>query len=109
MSKRLQRNTKWLEAMYKAKPSLNKALIQAADKDLIHCLCECAYNVIKNKDSLSEVHLKKLKAHGKDIQVLATKKVPVKKKKKILQKGGLIAALLAPVILDFLGNLVTKT
>ncbi len=108
MSSHLKRNVKWLEAMYKAKPKLNKAIIQAADKDLICCLCECAYNLIKNKDKLSYNHLKQLKVHGKDIKTLAAKKVSVKKKRKILQKGGFLAALLAPVVLDILGNVLVK-
>ncbi len=108
MSARLKRNAKWLHAMHKAKPKLNKALIQAAEKDLILCLCECAYNLIKNKDKLSEGHLKKLRAHGKDIEQIVAKKVSIPKKKKILQKGGLLTALLAPIVLDVLGNVLLK-
>lgn len=89
-----------------AKPTMAKAIIEAADKDIIKCLCECAHNIIKGTVPLKENHLKHLQRYKADIRTLAKSRTPQKKKKKILQRGGFLPALLAPIAASVLADLL---
>ena len=106
MSTRLQRNCKLLKVLSTAKPQMVKAVIGAADKDLITCLCECAHNVIKGNVPLSKAHLTRLQRHKKHIRELAKKRTTQQRKRKLLQTGGFLPALLAPLAASALLDLV---
>ncbi len=105
MSARLKKHAPLLKVLMKAKPCMCKAIVGAADQDLIFCLCECAQNVLNGNVPLTKAHLKKLKRYRKDIRHLVKKRTSQHNKKKILQKGGLITALLAPIALEVLSKI----
>ena len=107
MSQRLKKNVDVLSHLSRAKPQMVKAIVGAADKELLTCLCECAQNLIKGNVSLSKQHKSKLKRYKKDVRTLVKKNIG-KQKKKILQKGGFLPALLAPIAAQVLAPLVTK-
>ena len=107
MSTRLKKNVLWLQILAKAKPGMAKAIIQAADKDLILCLCECAQNILNGNVPLTPCHLKHLQRHRKDVRILVKKRTSKLKKKKILQKGGFLPALLAPIAIQVLSKLIS--
>ena len=81
-----------------------KILIKDAKPDLIHAIADAAYNIIKNNVSLNRTQIAKLKPYSKEFRVLATKGIPIRRKKKVLssQKGfgalALISAILAPLL-----------
>ena len=83
-----------LSLLAQAKPCMCKAIIGAADRDLITCLCECAQNILNGNVPLSKAHLKRLHQYRMDMHKLAKKRTAKHTKKKILQKGGFLAALL---------------
>lgn len=89
-----------------AKPRLRKAIIEAADKDLILCLCECALNVLKGNVTLTNAQLKKLKQYKQHLRKLIEKKLALKKKKEVIQKGGFLPALLAPLAASVIAPLL---
>ena len=96
---RLKKNLGLLNQLYKAKPKLRKAVLECADKDTIHCLCECCYNILNGNIPLSPQHKKALSRYRKDIRFLGSKSGAVKKKQQLLaQKGGLVSAVLAPLL-----------
>mgnify|MGYP003535994637 FL=1 len=80
-------------------------LIKKCDKNLIDCFCECSKNVLKGNVPLNGAQLKKLRREKKNLRVIALKKTPLKRKRRILQKGGFIGALLPP-ILSIIGGLL---
>ena len=82
-----------------------RKLIKDCDKNLIDCFCECSKNVLKGHVPLNEPQLRKLRRQKKNLRSLALKKTPLNKKRKILQKGGFIGALLPP-ILSIIGGLL---
>jgi len=82
-----------------------RGVIKYCDKHLIDCFCECSKNILKGNVPLKEPHLRRLRREKKNLRALALKKTPLKKKRKILQKGGFIGALLTPV-LSILGNIL---
>ena len=107
MTGRLKKHADTLHFMAKAKPKVNKALIEARDKELINCLCECALNVLKGNVPLSHDQKRKLARHKTGLRTLIAPKTSVNKKKKVLQTGGFLPALLGP-ILGVVGPLLSK-
>ena len=70
----------------KAKPKMCKAVIEAADKDLIHCLCECALNILRGNVPLTTTQLKQLKRYKQHLRQLTEKKLGLKQKERKLYK-----------------------
>jgi hypothetical protein len=106
MSQRIKKHAETLMIMKKACPKLRKELIKRAGKDLIFALCECSLNVLNGNVKLQTGQKKKLKRHCKGLRSLADKKVSLSKKKKILQTGGILPALLAPIAASVLGPIL---
>jgi hypothetical protein len=84
-----------------------RKLIKECDKHLIDCFCECSKNILKGNVPLKASQLKKLRHEKNNLRALALKKTSLKKKRKILQKGGFIGAIIPPV-LAVLGSLVSR-
>lgn len=98
MSQRLKRHKDVLNIMSKAKSGTNRDIINQASPDLINCFSEICMNTLKGRVNMSKKQLQKLRRYKKQVRDLASKSKPIKNKKKSLQKGGFIAALLAPLI-----------
>jgi len=73
--------------------------------DFIDCVSECAKNIIKGNVPLNPAQLQRLRRDRSNVRVLASKKTSLKKKRRVLQKGGFLGALLPPV-LGVLGSLL---
>lgn len=86
-----------LKAMGVAPPAMCKAMVKAADPGLVRCLCECAVNILKGRVRLSPPQKTKLLRHKKDLRALVKKTGSSSSKKRILQKGGFLPALLDPI------------
>lgn len=95
-----------LNVLANAKPCMCKAIIKAADRELLLCLCECAQNILNGNVTLSKSHLKKLQRYRTDVRNLAKKRTAKHTKKKILQKGGFLPALLAPIAVEVLTKIL---
>lgn len=106
MSTRLKNNALLLSLLAKAKPKICKAIIGAADRELITCLCECAQNILNGNVPLCKSHLKRLQRYRKDVRQLAKRHTAKNKKKKILQRGGFLSALLAPIAVEVLSKIL---
>ena len=105
MSAHLKKNALMLSLLAQAKPCMCKAIIGASDRDLITCLCECAQNILNGNVPLS-AHLKQLHWYRMHVCKLAKKRTAKHTKKKILQRGGFLATLLAPVTLEVLSKVL---
>jgi len=75
-----------------------KQFIKKCDKEFIDCVSECANNILRGHVPLTSRQLRRLRRNKNNVRALALKKTPVKKKKKILQKGGFLGAILPPVL-----------
>jgi hypothetical protein len=99
MARRLRANLDELKVLKKAKPKLRKSILKAADNDLITCLSECSHNVLNGNIQLSNKDKAALNKHKKTLRELAKRKLSTAKRRKILlQKGGFLPALLAPIL-----------
>lgn len=83
-----------------------REFVRACDKQLLDCFSECCKNILKGNVPLKEVQLRKLRREKKNLRALALKRTSLKKKRKILQKGGLIGAVLTPA-LALIGSLIS--
>jgi len=68
---------------------------------------ECAKNVIKGNVPLGSRQMTNLRRRRHDLRALSKTNTSLKTKRKILQKGGFLSALLPPV-LSLLGGLLLK-
>ena len=86
----------------------NVAIIRKCDNDLICSLSECCHNILKGNVHLTLTQKVKLRRHKHNLRKLSLKKTSIKQRKKILQRGGFLGALITP-ILSVLGNLFNGT
>jgi len=108
MSRRLQDNIHLLHVLSKAKPTLRKAILTSADKELIYCLLECIDNLLSGNIKLSPSQFKNLRKSKTIIRnILVHKGGWTKKRKLFVQKGGFLPQLLIPV-LALAGNLLAN-
>ncbi len=105
-----------LKILKKAKPEQRKALLKVADPDLIICLCECVDNILRGNIKLTKKKTEELGKHAKVLRKIQDRTVPKETKRKLLiQNGGFLPALLAPIIGiagsligDLVGGLIKK-
>lgn len=99
MTCRLKKHLDLLKVLYNATPKLRKAILIAVDADVIKCLADCSHNILAGSVKLSPKQTARLKRLKRQVRLLASRKVPIAKKRRVLvQTGGLPLALLAPVI-----------
>lgn len=100
-SQRLQRNITALDVLSKASRKQREAFINTATNDQISCICDCANNILIENIPLTESDLKKLKRYESFIRYLAEnrgKRNYKEKKEYLIQEGGFLPVLLAPIL-----------
>ncbi len=99
MSKRLKKHIDLLKILKKANPQQRKILLQTCEKGLICCLCECIKNVLLGNVKISKSKHNVLAKDAVVLRKLADRKTNLDQKRNLLvQKGGFLPALLAPVL-----------
>ena len=106
MSQRLRKFAPYLKHLHKVNNKNRIAWLKAnCSKDFIYCICECAKNILKGKVPLNKTHKKLLSKRKVALRKLTTKKLSLRKKQKIIQTGGFLGAILAPIV-SALGGLL---
>ncbi len=99
MAARVKKHFDILRVLQKANPKLHKAILQNADTDVVHCICDCTHNALNGNLKLTPKQKKQLVKFKKPLRQLTVKKVALKKKRNLLiQHGGLVSAVLAPLL-----------
>jgi hypothetical protein len=99
MSLRVKRFAPLLRSLYRSSGKTRAKILKSSlDKDFLLCLCECCKNVIKGNVPLNPRQKKLLHQYRSKLRKLASKKTSLLKKKKIVQTGGFLGALLSPII-----------
>ena len=109
MTTRLKKNYPTLKLLHKAKPKFVKAVINNSPPDFIHCLADCCHNLLKGNIQITK-QKKRLEPYKETLQKL-TKPISVNRKRKLIQRGGFLTALLfaiVPTIAGLVGSLVKK-
>ncbi len=106
-SKAVQKHLKTIALLSHCQPCVIKKFIQQADTHLINAICECSKNILRGNIKLSEEEYKRLKRYQSHLRQLSTRKTSLKKKKELIQKGGFLPALIAPLI-GLLGSVISS-
>ena len=92
----------------KGSPGLKKVILSKASDDLVRCICDISHKVLSGTAEISRPHKKRLAKHKNSLRKLVDRKLSLSRKKKIIQKGGFLGALLSaaiPAITGLLSNL----
>lgn len=104
-----RKHTAILQALYHLTSEQRIALLQKADLKLVKCICECALNILRGNVPLKQTHKQRLKRYACILRRLANKNNSLKKKKRlIIQRGGFLPLLLAPILGTVLSHLIGK-
>ena len=118
MSQLIKKHAELLQFLCTCKPAQRKALVNVLDHDALKAIAECNHNVIKGTVPLSKAHLAGLNRNKKHLldldddndighlQGTVRRKALVKKRRIILQKGGILPALLAPLLGAVIGPII---
>lgn len=87
-----------LRQLKSAQPKKRRILLKNADKNVIKAVSETARNCLKGNVPLNRNQFRCLKKHRTALRKLANKKTSLKLRKKIIQKGGFLGALIGPAI-----------
>ena len=109
MSKRLVRNADSIKQLSKCrhKKRRNKYLAESND-DLIRCLVECVYNVLKGTVPLNQKQKKALKRHTTALRDLSKIRQTTKARHILQQKGGFLPAILLPIVAAAAGGILSE-
>jgi len=107
MSTRVKTYLPTLKRIRRLGEKARRDYVRKCDNGFIHCVNECAKNVIKRNVPLTTRQIKNRRCRRNDLRALSTRKTSLQRKRKILQKSGFLSVLLPPV-LSVLGNLFTK-
>lgn len=95
-----------LNALYYLNDDQRKAVLRNADAKLVRRICECALNILIGNVPLRKSHKSRLRKHVKILRKLTEPTISLASKKKLIeQRGGLLTALLAPLIGAVLASL----
>src|SRR6218665_1128003 len=101
MSSRHKKHLAMVELLKKASPKVRSEILKNC---LLCCICECAKNVLIGNVPLTKAQKSKLSRHKNKLRQLVLKKTRVADKKKLIQTGGFLGALIPPIA-AFLGTL----
>jgi len=107
MSERVKKYLSVLKRIHRLGDRAKREYVRKCDKQFVECVSECAKNVIKGNVPLTSRQIKNLRHKRHDMRALSKKKTSLRAKRKILQKGGFLTALLPPV-LSVLGSLLLQ-
>ena len=115
MVSRVKKFAPHLRVLASSSPKACKAIMKSAKSDLVRCLCECSMNILKGNVSITPGQMRKLSRHKKDLRFLAKRGHRLASKKRVLQKGGILPAILGPILAAVLpsvggavGNLIGR-
>jgi hypothetical protein len=84
-----------------------KKFFKTCSNDCINKISECAKNLLNENLLIKPSHLKKLSRHKHTLRALALKKTGLSKRRRLIQKGGFLGALL-PAVIPIIASLVGK-
>ena len=101
----LKKNAHLLLHLNNCNAKFHRKIISIADKDLIQLFTEILHNINKGNIPLNATQLKTIRKFSKAAKLILKRSTGIESKKRLLQKGGFIPALIAPII-GFLGSLI---
>lgn len=98
MSSSLRKQIPTLSFLTTAKPAVVKTIIKNGDDCLIKAICECCKNLLNGNIKLTKHQKSRLQPYKQQLRALADRKISRKKKKVILQHGGMFMTGVLPLL-----------
>jgi len=99
MSVLLKDNIHLLHVLKSGNPAIRNFMLKNSSNSFTKCLCEICLNILKGSIPLSAVQKKHLKRYRSTLHLLANKKQSLlRKKREIIQKGGILPLILTPIL-----------
>ena len=105
MSDHVRQLTPVVITLRSLKPKQRKVVVDCLGRNHLKGLTEVAVNIVKSTVQLTPQELSTCRRWRKSLKLIALKRYPVKEKRKILQKGGFLGAIL-PVLASVLGAVI---
>jgi hypothetical protein len=111
---RVKDNETVLRALQRLDNNARAAVMASAKKELVTALVECARGIINRRVPLSPAQYEAIRRRAKDIGALTKANASLDERRRILQNGGFLSALigpalsLLPTIVKSVGGLVAK-
>ena len=108
MAHRVQVFSRELNALNNVRHDKEKCnrIIDEGGMELVHCICDCVYNILQGNIPVSEEERQRLKQHRHCLRKLVKKKTSDREKLKIVQDGGFLGTLI-PTLVGLVGKLFT--
>ena len=74
--------------------------------ELVHCICDCVYNILQGNIPIDEEENERLKRHKELLRELVKEKTSDKRRKHLIQEGGFLGSLI-PILVGLVGKLFT--
>jgi len=103
MSLRVKKYIPVLKRISKLGDRARRDYVRKCDREFINCVSECAKNIIKGNVSLNDRQKARLRRNRNDLRAVSVKKTSLGKKRRIVQKGGFLTALISPVLAALAG------
>ena len=98
VTRRVTRNANILSALHRASAAARNAMLSVIKKDVVLAIVDCAKMIINRKVPLSQTQLQKVLSLAQDIKRFVSSKTSNDVRKRTLQKGGFLGALIGPVL-----------
>ena len=108
MSKRVKKYSPTLQFLANCDKKTANSIVRSAKPDFLCCISDICHNILKDKVKLTAKEKKKLSTYKHQIRKIANKSTTNKSKRVLIQKGGFLGAILAPLIGSLLGP-IAKT
>lgn len=94
MKNRLRNNAELLTFLCSCQPKTSKVILKSAPPELINCISEICLNILKGNVDINANRKKVLGRYKSIIRQLAKRSTRQSTKKKLIQKGGFLSAIL---------------
>ena len=94
----LKKNLPLLKYLATTKPKERNSIIKKGSPKLIKLICEVCLNTLNGNIPLSQQQKNRLKRHKNVLRKLAKSRLSTDKRKKMMQKGGFLPLLVAPLL-----------
>lgn len=108
MSSRLRKFAPTLQYLAKCDKHNAKSIVNNSKPEFVNCISDICHNILRNKVILTPKEKKKLSKYKHQIRRIARPKTTKKTKKVLIQKGGFLSAILAPLLGSVIGPLVNS-
>lgn len=107
LSKRLRKHGSTIVLLSKSPKGVVKKYLDTAGDDLIKAVQECCHNILSGNVNLTPDEYKRLKRHRTRLRSVRDNSTAIRKKRRIIQTGGFLAALAGPLI-GIVGSLISN-